>query len=120
MVVARQRHPLPTAQPLQAGVPERPAELAVHVVRIRFGGVGAGVRGQDPHVVPVRAQVLDGGLPHQLVPAVVVWGVHIADGQDPHGGEDRVGARPAAPIVDCRSARGNRRDAGPTSGVAPG
>ena len=41
---------------------------------------------EHAHLVAARAQVLDRRVPHQLVAAVVVWRVHVPDGQHPHGG----------------------------------
>jgi GT2 family glycosyltransferase len=43
--------------------------------------------------MPARAKVLDGGVPDQLVTAVMVRRIHVPHREDPHRAEDRVGAR---------------------------
>jgi hypothetical protein len=49
--------------------------------------------------MPVAAEMLDGGPPHQLVPAVVVGRIHVPNRKDPHRREDRVPAYVEAPVA---------------------
>ena len=46
-------------EPIELAVAQVPAQLAVHVVDVRLRRAVARVRGQHPHVVAARAQVLD-------------------------------------------------------------
>ena len=93
-VVALQREPLAPGQPRELVVAPVPAELApdVRVVGLRRSDVEIGC--QHERLVVVALEVSHRGSPDELVSAEVVRRVHVADRQDPHGGEHRLRAWP--------------------------
>src|SRR3954451_1749725 len=99
VVVASHSRTLSFAEPFEPRVAERPAQIAVHARRIRLVRAGARVGREHAHLVPALAEMLHGGVPHELVATVVVGRVHVAYRQHAHGGEDKVRAPVEGPVA---------------------
>jgi hypothetical protein len=81
-------------------VAPEPPQLPPHVGVVGQRRARADVGREDAHAVAGPPEVLDGRPPHQLVAAEVVRGIHVADGEDPHGAEDKVPVEMVgAPVV---------------------
>ena len=85
LVVTRHRRPRGQALCFEPAILEVPCEFAVHPLVTGVGDPCAAVGGENLHLMPLTAQMLDGGVPDELVSPVVVGGIAVAHRQDPHG-----------------------------------